>query len=93
MKNVYAYTFYPLVPKAAPSANVARFLQRISKRLGAKNDAALSRALEISPAMISKMRNGYQPVTSAIMLRVCEATQFSIYELREMIESPIEAEA
>jgi len=39
-------------------------------RLNLKNDAALSRALEVSPPVISKIRHRRLPVTASLLIRM-----------------------
>lgn len=50
-----------------------------------KNDAALSRALDVSPSSISKMRSGRQSVTAVFLLRVHETFGIGFRELRNLI--------
>jgi len=47
-----------------------------------KNDAALSRALEVSPPVISKIRHRRLPVTASLLIRMHEVSELSIKELR-----------
>lgn len=54
-------------------------------RLQVKNDAALSRALEVSPPVISKIRHRRLPVTGSLLIRMHEVTNLSIGELRELL--------
>jgi len=53
-------------PEAAASDeltyNPNRLLDTLIERLRLKNDAALSRALEVAPPVISKIRHGRLPV-------------------------------
>jgi hypothetical protein len=53
--------------------------------LGLKNDAALSRILEIGPPVLSKIRHGRLPISSALLIRVHEITGISISELRGLM--------
>ena len=50
-----------------------------------KNDAALSRALEVAPPVISKIRHGRLPVGASLLIRMQEISNMSIRELREMM--------
>jgi len=50
-----------------------------------KNDAALSRALEVAPPVISKIRHNTLPIGATILIRMHEISDFSIRELREMM--------
>jgi hypothetical protein len=54
-------------------------------RLKLKNDAALSRALEVSPPVISKIRHRRLPVTGSLLIRMHEVTDLSIGELRLLL--------
>jgi hypothetical protein len=54
-------------------------------RLKLKNDAALSRALEVSPPVISKIRHRRLPVTGSLLIRMHEVTNLSIGELRNLL--------
>lgn len=54
-------------------------------RLKLKNDAALSRALEVSPPVISKIRHRRLPVTGSLLIRMHEVTDLSIGELRSLL--------
>ena len=55
------------------------------KKLNLKNDAALSRTLEVAPPVISKIRHGKLPVGASLLIRMHEISQISIRELRQMM--------
>ena len=57
-------------------------LATLIERLNLKNDAALSRALEVSPPVISKIRHRKLPVTASLLIRMHEVSALSIQELR-----------
>lgn len=63
----------------------SKLLDCLITRLSLTNDAALSRALEVSPAVISKIRNRRSPVTAGILICMHEASGLSIRELREIM--------
>jgi hypothetical protein len=65
--------------------NPGRLLDTLAERLGAKNDAALSRALEVAPPVLSKIRHGRLPVGATILLRMHEASGIAIRELRDLM--------
>ncbi|TWI69524.1 hypothetical protein IP91_00593 [Pseudoduganella lurida] len=65
--------------------NPGRLLDALAERLGAKNDAALSRALEVAPPVLSKIRHGRLPVGATILLRMHEASGIAIRELRDLM--------
>ncbi|WP_151446058.1 helix-turn-helix domain-containing protein [Lacisediminimonas profundi] len=54
-------------------------------RLRLKNDAALSRALEVAPPVISKIRHRRLPVGASLLIRMHEVSNLSIEELRELM--------
>ncbi|QBE66810.1 hypothetical protein [Pseudoduganella lutea] len=65
--------------------NPGRLLDTLAERLSAKNDAALSRALEVAPPVLSKIRHGRLPVGATILLRMHEASGIPIRELRDLM--------
>jgi hypothetical protein len=62
-----------------------RVLDAIITKLRLKNDAALSRALEVAPPVISKIRHNTLPIGATILLRMHEVSDFSIRELRALM--------
>ncbi|KRB85235.1 hypothetical protein ASE07_21170 [Noviherbaspirillum sp. Root189] len=54
-------------------------------RLQLKNDAALSRTLEVAPPVISKIRHKRVPVRASLLIRMHEVTNLSIRELRDLM--------
>ena len=68
--------------------NPDRLLDAIIAKLKLKNDAALSRALEVAPPVISKIRHRTLPVGATILLRMHEVSDFSIRELKALMGSP-----
>jgi hypothetical protein len=62
-----------------------RVLDAIINKLKLKNDAALSRVLEVAPPVISKIRHNTLPIGATILLRMHEETDFSISELRALM--------
>lgn len=54
-------------------------------RMNLKNDAALSRALEVAPPVISKIRHRRLPVGASLLIRMHEVTDLSIEELRALM--------
>jgi hypothetical protein len=69
----------------SPTYNPNRLLDAIITKLELKNDAALSRVLEVAPPVISKIRHHTLPVGASILIRMHETTDFSIRELRELM--------
>ena len=62
-----------------------RLLDAIIAKLRLKNDAALSRVLEVAPPVISKIRHNTLPIGATLLLRMHEESEFSIRELRELM--------
>ncbi|HJW53667.1 MAG TPA: hypothetical protein VJ577_00175 [Burkholderiaceae bacterium] len=62
-----------------------RLLDALIDRLNLKNDAALSRALDVAPPVISKIRHARLPVGASMLIRMHEETGLSIRELRDLM--------
>ena len=62
-----------------------RLLATLISKLSLKNDAALSRALEVSPPVISKIRHRRLPVTASLFIRMHEVSALTIAELRHLM--------
>jgi hypothetical protein len=62
-----------------------RVLDAIINKLKLKNDAALSRVLEVAPPVISKIRHNTLPIGATILLRMHEESDLSISELRALM--------
>lgn len=67
-----------------------RLLDTVIAALGIKNDAALARALQISPASLSRIRNGYRVVTADLVLRLHEYGQIPIADLKGLLDAGTE---
>ncbi|MBR7784251.1 hypothetical protein KDM89_19150, partial [Undibacterium sp. LFS511W] len=52
-------------------------LDTLIKQLHLKNDAALSRALEVAPPVISKIRHRRLPVGASLLIRMHEISDVS----------------
>src|ERR1700710_875539 len=57
-------------------------LDALIEKLHLKNDAALSRALEVAPPVISKIRHRRLPVGASLLIRMHEVSELSIRDLR-----------
>jgi plasmid maintenance system antidote protein VapI len=55
------------------------------KHLNLKNDASLSRVLEVAPPVISKIRRGRMPVGPTMLIRMHEVSDISIKDLRALM--------
>lgn len=60
----------------------ATMLDQVISTMNLANDAALARALEVRPPIISKIRNNKAPVTSGMLIVLHEASGMSIRDLR-----------
>jgi len=60
-------------------------LETLIQKLNLKNDAALSRALEVAPPLISKIRHRRLPVGASLLIRMHEVSDLSIKDLRELM--------
>ncbi|SNT16060.1 hypothetical protein SAMN06265795_115112 [Noviherbaspirillum humi] len=60
-------------------------LDTLIQKMGLKNDAALCRALEISPPIISKIRHGRLPVSASLLIRMHEVSGMSVRDLRDLM--------
>ena len=60
-------------------------LDTLIDKLHLKNDAALSRALELAPPVISKIRHRRLPVGASLLIRMHEVSDLSIRELRTLM--------
>lgn len=60
-------------------------LRVLLQKLNLKNDAALSRALEVAPPVISKIRHRRLPVGASLLIRMHEVCGLSIGDLRELL--------
>ena len=60
-------------------------LDTLIDKLNLKNDAALSRALEVAPPVISKIRHRRLPVGASLLIRMHEVSDLSIRELRTLM--------
>lgn len=60
-------------------------LDTLLEKMKLKNDAALSRALEVAPPVISKIRHRRLPVGASLLIRMHEVTEMSIRDLRDLM--------
>ena len=75
----------PEVPTEEPHYDPNRLLDTLIEKLRIKNDAALSRALEVAPPVISKIRHNRLPVGASLLIRMHEVSDLSIKELRQLM--------
>jgi hypothetical protein len=67
--------------------NPNKVLDAVMDKLQLKNDAALSRALEVAPPVISKIRHHTLMIGATILIRMHEVSGLSIRELRELMST------
>ncbi|HEU4372846.1 MAG TPA: hypothetical protein VFS02_05115 [Telluria sp.] len=75
------------IPESA-AYNPDNVLDAIIAKLRLKNDAALSRVLQVAPPVISKIRHRTLPIGATILLRMHDVSDFSIRELRALMGTP-----
>lgn len=63
----------------------SHLLDALIAHMRLKNDAALSRALDVAPPVISKIRHRLIPVGASMLIRMHEASGLSIHELRALM--------
>jgi plasmid maintenance system antidote protein VapI len=66
-------------------ADPGRVVDRLLELHRLRNDAALSRALGISPATICKIRTGKHGFSAGVVLRIHEALGMPVAELRALV--------
>ncbi len=67
------------------SYDPSHLLDTLRERMKLKNDAALSRALEVAPPVISKIRPRTLPVGASLLIRRHEVTDMSMRDLRALM--------
>jgi hypothetical protein len=70
---------------SADAYNPDNLLNSLIQKLAIKNDAALSRALEVAPPVISKIRHRRLPIGASLLIRMHEVADLSIAELRALM--------
>lgn len=70
---------------AAVQYDPNNLLDQLMSLLRLKNDAALSRALEVAPPVISKIRHRRLPVSASLLVRMHEVSELSIRDLRNIM--------
>jgi hypothetical protein len=86
----FRHDFVEKIPMSNPlidqqTYNPNNLLDAVIKKLGLKNDAALSRMLEVAPPVISKIRHRKLPVGASLLIRMHEVSELSIAELRALM--------
>jgi hypothetical protein len=83
MRNIMAQQPHAL--SSQESYNPNHLLDILLGKMQLKNDAALSRALEVAPPVISKIRHHRLPVGASLLIRMHEVTGMSIRDLRDLM--------
>jgi plasmid maintenance system antidote protein VapI len=65
--------------------NPNRLLDALIQRKQLKNDAALCRVLQVAPPLISKIRHGRTGISADVMIRMHDAFEIPISELRQLM--------
>jgi hypothetical protein len=73
--------YFPPQPRYDPNQLLNTFMMRLRLR----NDAALSRKLEVDPAIISKVRHRRIPLGASVLIRMHEESGLSIRDLRTLM--------
>jgi plasmid maintenance system antidote protein VapI len=60
-------------------------LDTVLAKMQLRNDAAMSRLLEVQPPVISKIRHHRMPVSGAMLLRIHEVTGMSVRALQDLM--------
>lgn len=68
--------------------SASNLLDKLIFALNLANDAALSRALNYAPPVISKLRNSRIPIGDGFLIEAHEVSGFSIAELKEFAGMP-----
>ena len=75
--------FHPTAAKKKPEYNPEGLLDAAIAKLGLKNDAALAKALDLYAPLISKIRRRRIAVSPYFLLRLIEATGWTVAEARQ----------
>jgi len=61
------------------------FMNVLVKTLHLKNDAALSRLLEVAPPVISKIRSGKLKIGATMVIKIHEVSDMSIERIKQFL--------
>jgi hypothetical protein len=71
-----------------PNYNPNRLLDELLSRLRLKNDAALSRALAVTPSVLSKVRHRRLAIAAELIIQIHDVTMLSIDDIRLLMGCP-----
>lgn len=69
---------------AVTSAGINKLLDHLTEQGRLKNDAALSRKLELAPPVISKLRHDHRTLGASLIIRMHEAFDISIADIKAL---------
>ena len=72
---------------AAQTERNNKFVNLLVQTMTLKNDAALSRVLEVAPPVISKIRHGLLPVGASMLISAHEESGLSIKEMKAVLNT------
>jgi hypothetical protein len=62
-----------------------KLIDHLLNKMRLKNDAALSRLLEVAPPVISKIRHHRLPVGAALIIRMIEKCDMTLVEVKSFL--------
>jgi hypothetical protein len=77
---------------ASPGYTPGRLLDEAAFVLRAPNRAALALALEVDPALVSRVGRRKSPLTEHVMVQIMDRTAWSIQYVRELAGMPYEGD-
>jgi transcriptional regulator with XRE-family HTH domain len=73
--------------------NPSALLDAVREKLDLKNDAALARALEVAPPLLSRIRHNKLPVGATLLVAIHELTGVPTRDLRALMgDQPVQQE-
>ncbi|MFZ6774707.1 hypothetical protein ACO0LB_18555 [Undibacterium sp. SXout7W] len=78
--------------KASRTASITaqnHLLNQVIMQAGLKNDAGLSRLLEVAPPVISKIRHGRLPIGATMAIAIIEETDFSMSQITDILSDQV----
>lgn len=74
--------------KVIDKVAAAQMLDKAINMLHLKNDAALSRVLEVAPPVVSKIRGGKLAIAATIIIKLHETTGLSVRQIKGELNMP-----
>lgn len=65
-----------------------KLIEGLKKLQNLKNDAALARALSVSPPVISKMRGNKLPIGDSLLIKIHDTFDMPIKQIRALYQAP-----